>query len=79
MKDQRHRNYNFVEQASRREKDTDDLKDEIKFFIQHAKLSHDDYILLKKLLNSLEQANQSSKVLRGLEKRFNAIRQQYQR
>ena len=79
MKDHRHRNYDYVETVPQKTETTDNLIEEIRYFLKTTKLTHDDFILLSKLLRSLNQKNQSNKVLRGLERKFETIKQQYER
>jgi len=79
MKDHRHRNYDYVETVPQKTENTDNLIEEIRLFLKNTKLTYDDFILLNRILRSLDQKNQSNKVLRGLERKFETIKQQYQR
>lgn len=79
MKDHKHRNYDYIETVPQKTEIADNLMEEIRYFLKTTRLTHDDFILLNKLLRSLDQKNQSNKVLRGLERKFEAIKQQYER
>lgn len=79
MQDSKHRNYDYIGVVSEKTENADNLMEEIRWFLKTNKLKHDDFILVNKLLRSLDQKNQSHKVLRGIEKRFISIKKQYQR
>ena len=80
MKDNRHRNYDYIPEVSKQTITATDLLNEIRWFIKNIKTNHEDWIVLWKLIKNLEQnTKQSNKVLRSMTKRFTNIQQKYQK
>ena len=78
MKDNRHRNYDYIPEVSKQKQTAEDLLNEIKWFIRHTNLTRADSALLNKLIANLELNKHSNKVVRSMIKRFTLIQQQYQ-
>ena len=79
MKDSKHRNYRFVEPVSKQDVFASELLAEISMFMDKTKLNHDDWILLRRLIQNLKKGKLSNKVLNGIKERFAAVQKQYQR
>ena len=77
---QNHREY-YNPTQTKQNKSAEELLFEIKMFMTHVKLTPTDFFMLNKLIRQLnaQKNTMPGKVIRGLETKFNKIKNQYQR